>query len=484
VSEHGNRAARSLVWTALESFGLSGLSFVSLVVLSRFLSAEEFGAAAIALGVVQILNLFVEITFHDALVQRREVEERHFDTAFTTNVAVGAALSAACFLGAGPFAALIGEPEVAPLLGPMSLSLPAMGFAASLIARQRREMEFRPLAIRSLAGRAGGAVLAISAAVAGAGADALVVQQVASVALASAVLWLFARRRPRLRFSREAFGALIGFGVRTASVNLVFFSIQRLFVIGVGSQLGLGAAGYVTLAFRCVDMLRDLVAGAILQLSLPVFSRLQDDRAALERHFAAAVEIGAAAMFPVFIGLAVTAPEVVALLFGAKWAPAAPYVALLAVLAVQYSARMFSTPLVSALGRPHYSLVSGLVQLLFIVAGLALVGWRSADWAMAVWTLRLLVSTPLDMAMLKRASGIGQWRQIRGAVPVLAIALAMAAVVLAVKLVALDLPVALRLPAMVAAGVASYALLLWSFRRALVERTIGLALASLRSKTA
>src|SRR5690606_41591840 len=51
VSEHGQRAARSLVWTGLESFGLSGLSFLSLVVLSRFLGADEFGAAAIALGV-------------------------------------------------------------------------------------------------------------------------------------------------------------------------------------------------------------------------------------------------------------------------------------------------------------------------------------------------------------------------------------------------------------------------------------------------
>jgi PST family polysaccharide transporter len=483
VTEHGSRAARSLVWTALESFGLSGLSFLSLIILSRFLSAAEFGAAAIVLGLIQILNLFVEITFHDALVQRRAVEDRHFDTAFTVNLAVGIALSAMCFLGADAFATVVGEPTVAPLLGPMSLSLPAMGFAASLIARQRREMEFRPLAIRSLAGRAGGAVLAIAAAVAGAGAWALVLQQVASVALASAVLWVFAAHRPRLRFSRDAFGALIGFGIRTTSVNLVFFSIQRLFVIGVGAYLGAAAAGYITLAFRCVDMLRDLAAGALLQLSLPIFSRLQDDRAELERHFAAAVELSAAAMFPVFIGLAVTAPEVVGLLFGPKWLPAAPYVALLALLAVQYFSRMFSAPLVAALGRPHYSLASGIAQLLFVAVGLVTIGRLSSDWAMAVWAARL-VTLPIDMLMLHRASGIPPWRQIRGAMPILGIALAMAAVVLAVKLAGLGLPVALRLPAMVATGIATYALLLWSLRRALVERTIGLVLATLRQRAA
>jgi PST family polysaccharide transporter len=484
VSEHGRRAARSLVWTALESFGLSGLSFLSLVILSRFLTAAEFGAAAIALGLVQILNLFVEVTFHDALVQRRAVEERHFDTAFTVSLALGTLLSAGCFLGADAFARLVGEPEVAPLLGPMSLSLPAMGFASALIARQRRQMEFRPLAIRSLAGRSGGAVLAIAAAIAGAGAWALVVQQVASVVLAAAVLWAFAAQRPRPRFSPGAFRALIGFGARSTLVMLVFFSIQRVFVIGVGSMLGASAAGYVTLAFRCVDMLRDVAAGAILQLSLPVFSRLQEDRKALERHFSAAVELSAAAMFPVFAGLAVTAPEIVTLLFGAKWLPAAPYVALLAVLAVLYFARMFSPPMMAALGRPHYSLAGGLAQLLFILAGLALVGERSADWAMAVWAARLLVSAPLDSAMLWRASGISPWRQVRGALPIFAIVLAMAAAVLGVRAALIDLPIALRLPAMVATGAAVYALLLWTLRRAVVERALGLAAASLRRRTA
>jgi len=111
MSEHGSRAARSLIWTALESFGLSGLSFLSLIILSRFLSAAEFGAAAIVLGLIQILNLFVEITFHDALVQRREVEEKHFDTAFTVNLTVAVAISAACFLGADTFADAVGEPS-------------------------------------------------------------------------------------------------------------------------------------------------------------------------------------------------------------------------------------------------------------------------------------------------------------------------------------------------------------------------------------
>ena len=41
-------AARSLVWTMLESGGLSGLSFVTLIALSHFLSPTEFGIVSLS----------------------------------------------------------------------------------------------------------------------------------------------------------------------------------------------------------------------------------------------------------------------------------------------------------------------------------------------------------------------------------------------------------------------------------------------------
>jgi O-antigen/teichoic acid export membrane protein len=481
TTNHGHTAARSLAWTALESFGLSGLSFLSLIILSRILDPEDFGAAAITLGIIQILNLLVEMTFHDALVQGRTITDLDFDTAFTINLAAGTLLSASCWLGADVFAAAVREPKVALLLGPMSLSLPAMGFAASVIAAQRRRADFRPLAIRSLVGRSGGAVLAVAAALAGAGVWSLVVQQVASVALAALTLWTFCTRRPRLRFSAAALGGLIRFGARTLAVNLVSFSVPRLFVTGVGALLGATAAGYVTLAFRCVDMVRDLAAGAILQLSLPIFSRLQNDRDLLERHYTAAVELATALLYPIFVGLAVAAPDIVELMFGAKWLPAYPYFALVALLTLSYITRMFSSPLMVAVGKPHYPLVSGLGQLFFLAVGLAWLGGSSLAAAMTVWTLRLVFAIPVDMLMLSRASGIGPWQQIKGALPNVALVLAMAAAVLGVKTLVNDLPQIVRLLVMVASGAVSYSLLLVTFRRALVQRVKDLAMVSLQS---
>jgi hypothetical protein len=115
-----------------------------------------------------------------------------------------------------------------------------------------------------------------------------------------------------------------------------------------------------------------------------------------------------------------------------------------------------------------------------VVVGLALFGRISLDAAMVVWVSRLLVATPADMVLLRRASGIGLRRQLAAAAPAFFLAAAMAAIVTAVGALLSELPIAGRLAAMIATGAAAYLLLVVIFRRALVERVLDLLAATLR----
>ncbi len=451
-------AARSLAWTMLESGGLSGLSFVTLVALSHFLSPTEFGIASLALSVVQILNIPVEMLFHDALVQRRTVEDRHFDTAFTISLGLGIVLSLGCWAGADLFARWVGEPEAAPVLRWMSLSLPATGLGSAIIAKLRRDMLFRPLALRSLGGRVAGALAALALAIAGFGVWSLVAQQVLMVGLATSILWLSAERWPRLRISRTAFAELIGFGLRATSVLGLFIAFQRVFILLVGYFLGSADVGYLNMAFRTVDMLRDLLAGAVSQLLLPVFARLQDDRAGLFRAYDRAVEFTCAVAFPVFLGLAAVAPELVPTLLGETWRPAIPLIQGLAIAAIPYYCRMFATPAMSALGKPDYALVAAIVGLSAMIVGVLTIGHASIVAAMAVWVGRLVISTPVDVFMLHRATGMKPEAQFHGVPRLLAISGAMVAAVELTRhsLTELQPTPALELVVLVAVGALAY----------------------------
>lgn len=476
-----NAAARSLRWTLLESVGLSGLSFIALVFFSRYLSAAEFGIAAVAIAVIQLLTVPVEVLFHDALIRTPEATPRHVNSAFAASLLLGILLTGACWLLAEPFAALIGQPEVGPVLRWMSLSLLAAGCGSALVAMQRRQLQFRTLALRSMIGRVGSAILGIGLAMAGAGVWSLVAQQVCMVVLATLALWALAPERPRFQLSRPELGEMTRFGSVATFFSLLALSSQRVFMIAVAAFLGSAAAGILSLAFRAVDMLRDIVGGAVSQLALPIFARLQESRADLQRTLNAAVRLTTAAMYPLFAGLAVCAPEVVEVVFGPRWLPAAPFVALLAVLTFQFFPRLFSVPIYNAAGQPALPSAALLPQIAFVVAGMLLVGRFSLEAAAAVWAGRLLFGLAIDLWLLQRVTGMSPARQLSGVGQPALAAAAMAAGVYGAKFYWLaDFEPALRLALMVIIGAVAYSALLWLLNRGLVLELLAFARQAVR----
>jgi PST family polysaccharide transporter len=467
-----------MFWTILESGGMTSISLVTLVVFAHQLAPSELGSAALAFSLVSLLTLPVEVLFQDALVQRREAGQRHFDTAFTVSFGLGVALSALCWFGADLVGSAVGDPQAAAALGWMSLSLPASGVAGALIARNRREFRFRDLAVCTFVGRSVGGAVAIALALFGAGVWAPVAQQVLSAALAAAALWLATPERLRFGFGRDEFRELFGFGVRALGTNAVIMVMPRLFMLQVGVVLGTQAAGYFNLAFRAVDMLRDVATTAIWRVVFPLFSRLGEAPRLLRRAFAGAAGTTCALGFPVFAGLAAVAPDVVAVVFGAKWLAAAPIVVALCGVAMIHLVRIYAWAAVAALGRPHYPLPAQLVEAAVVLAW-PLLAPDSANVAAAAWVLRAVLAWPVDAWMLRRASGLDAKAQTRGLPSVALVAGAMAVGVVALGAVLPDsLPGPLRLAALVAFGAAAYAALLALARRDLARRLVSLVVAA------
>ena len=476
--------AKALVWTTLESFTLSGLSMLSLFIFARLLSHEAFGVAAIALAIVQLLTVPVELLFHDALVQRKELEPIHVNSAFAFSVVLGVGLSAMCWLGAGLVEQWMGTPGLGDVLKWMSLSLPGMGFGCILVAVQRRKLQFRAIALRSLIGRAGSAVVAISLAFMGYGVWALVAQQVLLVCLGTAMLWILADERPRFQFRWADTKSLLGFGVFSAGYQLIALAIQRVFMVMVGGYLGSAAAGLLSVAFRGADMLRDLLCTAVYQIAMPLFSRLSDDRESLFVAYNRAVQLTTFITFPVFVGLAVCADDAVLIAFGPDWISAAPYFAIVSLLGPLFFTRMYSVTLLRAVGKPAAPSVEVLVQTLTAAAFMVWFGRHSVMHAMGAWAARLLISAPVDIWLTRKVSGMSYARQLRGSGAPFVASVVMACVVLSVKTYLLDsAPALVRLAPLAIAGAVSYFVTIALINRDLLKQFIQLVAGSLPSRS-
>jgi polysaccharide transporter, PST family len=478
------RTAKSALWSLIENAGLALISLGTLVIYTRLLSTAEFGLFAVVLALVELLQIFVTMFFHDALVQRGDAKELHFDTAFTFGVALSLVLVAFSFLLAPTFAAAVEEPRAADVMRAMSLCFPAAAVSATIVARQRRELSFRPLALRSLIGRFAGAGIGVALIVAGAGVWGLIAQQVLILAVGSAILWMTCETRPRLRFGNREFKELAAFGLYSMGSLFLVFGVKRVFAVVTGVFLGVEVAGYLNLSFRVIDVFWSIAATAATQVALPTLASLQHDMPRLRRAFQFATSFVCVVLYACFVGIGVLSPEIVGLMFGEKWLPAAPYITVLALLVLVQGPRVLVAPLLTALGRPKDLLLSKAAELGFVVLALGITRVPTLSWAVGIWGCRELLALPITLRLLKRASGLGVLEQVRGAWVPLAASLVMVAAVLLVRyLLPLGSSALARVAVLVPVGAVAFLGVTWVLDRELMKRLLAFAQSALaRSK--
>lgn len=480
MSVERSRTAQSALWSLLENAGLSLISLGTLVIYTHLLSTAEFGLFAVVLALIELLQVFVTMFFHDALVQRAEARALHFDTAFSFSLALSLVLASVCCLGSPLFAMAVGEPRAVGVLCAMTLCFPAAAFSSTIVARQRRELSFRPLALRSLVGRFVGAGIGVALIVTGAGVWGLIAQQVLIQAVGSLVLWQSCEARPRLRFARKEFRELAGFGLYSMGSLFLVFGVKRIFAVACGIFLGVEVAGYLNLSFRAVDVFWSIAATAATQVALPTLASLQADMPRLRRAFQFATSFVCVVLYACFIGIGLVAPEVVRVMFGEKWLPAAPYITVLAFLVLLQGPRVLVAPLLTALGRPRDLLLSKACELAFVVVALAVTRVPSLGYAIGIWVGREVVALPITARLLQRAAGLGPLQQLRGALVPLAASVVMAA---AVTLTRLALPNHVHGPALLAVlvpvGATAFIVSCYAFDRELVRSLLAFVRAAL-----
>lgn len=345
------RAARGVAWSGIENGSRHLLSFAVYAALARFVHPGGFGLVALAGACVAFLQVVLSQGFSTAIIRRTELQRGHLDSAFWTNLAIAAVLFGATQALAGPVARMLGQPGLAPVLRALSIVLPLAALSVVQTALLVRSLRFRSLAARTLVSTVAGAAAGIGLAVAGAGVWSLVAHQVVTSGTGVLCLWWASDYRPGRNGSRRHLKDLFGFSLGVTGHKIVTFFSERSDEIAVGTLLGPVALGYYAVARKVVVLVVRAMTTPPKQVALPVFARMQEEPERLGRAFTKAFGLTALISFPAFAGIAAVAPDAVRVLFGDRWAEAAPLLTVLSLYGLATSASCLFFPLVMAVGR-------------------------------------------------------------------------------------------------------------------------------------
>lgn len=315
-----NRTVAGLLWTGWGKGATTVLQIVLLAVLARLLTPEEFGVVTAALVVIGLSDIFSQLGLGPALVQRRVLEPRHLETAFTASTLLGFLLGALMWLLAPAAARFMAVPEALKVLQALSWLFPLQGFGVVSESLMRRDLRFRRLAnieIAALAFAYG--PVAVILARAGWGVWALVVATLARAGLRT--LFLMVDTRPRIGrvWEWQAFRELFYFGSGFTVAQVANYAALQGDNVVVSRLLGAEMLGLYGRAYQLMAA-PAAVFGTVLDAVLfPAMAQVQDDARRLGAAYRRGIALIALLVLPATPVVVVLAPEIVALMLGAQW---------------------------------------------------------------------------------------------------------------------------------------------------------------------
>lgn len=423
------RVLTAVIWSLVQNWGSRALSAILFLALATLVTPEAFGAAAIAILVAMTLAMVADLGLGDALVQRRDLAERDVNLPFYASTGLVALLAAAVALLAAPALGRAGMKDLAPYVAAGAGIAPLIVLGTFQEAMYRRRMDFRRLALRTLAGSLAGGAVGIGLAVAGFGAAALVAQFAVQTAVST--LWLWARPAwwPGTALDGTTFRPLIAFGGPIVGLRVVDLFALRSVDVVILAHFGPAALGLFTVASRIYTLLLQLLQVTITSVALSVLSRIAGDEARLRRSFIRSASLSACLGTPVFVMLAALAPEVSALAFGARWQGTAEIMRALLLVGGVHCIQFIIGSYLMATGRPQLLLRLVVIKAVLVLPVLSLVELPDVTATARAYAGLLLLETPFAFAFAIRVLSL-RWRDLVRPVggPIAAAGLAFAAV--------------------------------------------------------
>ena len=308
---------------------------------------------------------------------------------------------------AAPFlAAFFREPQLESVLLLLAAALPLKALAIVPRAVLSRDLHFRGIGAADIVAAAAGAVGGISAAALGAGYFAVVPQVLVTDLLTAAIL-LVAARGPAPNLYLSEVRPLLAFSASVFATNWLAYFSRNTDNILVGRVLGVTSLSFYSMAYRIMVIPVQLIGQTVNRVMFPAISRAAGDRTVVAGHLAATTRPLSMAVIPMMALVACVAHDLVLLVLGEAWLPAAPLMAVLAIGGARETIFYITPPLMKGMGRAGLNLRCELLAFALQVSGIV-VGLQFGLLGVAVGLVASgFLLTPVLLGIQKRLCGIG-----------------------------------------------------------------------------
>jgi O-antigen/teichoic acid export membrane protein len=460
-------------WNVIGKWGGQFANFLIFMALARLLSPHDFGRIAIASIYIVFIELLISQGLGMAIIQRKDLEDEHLDTAFWMTIACSVFFASGTLVASKYIASFLGDAELQPFVAALSVGFLFLALNTVPSAILQREMKFFEMTVRQLLALVAGGLTGVGMAFAGLGAWSLVGQALVSYVITFIMNWLVCKWKPKIRFSWKHMKDLWSFSWAVLTGNMIGAFAGQMDQYLIGRTIGQESLGFYSIGGKVTNLITNGITAPATAVALPMLSRVQDEKEKMVDVVYHGLGIAAFVCFPLYFGLICLAPDVIVLLFGQKWAQAGSLLRIFSVGEVVNIVVLLNYPIFMSTGKPHFTIYLLFARALGTVAA-SLIGLA---WGMRGIAIGMVISSTVNAAisifLLMKIIPISPVRMLLSVKrPFLCSAIMAIGVVAAGMVLPAAMPLWARVAACVALGAGAYIAAAWLLARPLLRTTL------------
>lgn len=383
------------LWMAVVSCSQQVIQFVVQIVLARLLVPHDYGAAAIVMCVCMFATVFSSAGIGTAIVQRKELPDSVKDAAAVITGGMALLMGGLVFAISGWIAVWYKLPELSVLFRIAAIDIFLKVMISLYDSLMLRALQYKALSFQTFIGLLFQGCVSIALAKFGWGARSLVIGyvcgSVVQLILCVAVTHYLPRSYGNLREVVDVFKfggwVLLGRIANQAAVTLDQVIVARF--------LNAASIGLINVSKNLSSLLPNTAMGFSGRVTLPVFSRWQDDIRRVELNYWRGVRMQLMIAAPICVIVALCSYQLLSLLYGTKWLAGNMVMKIYALQAAVWSIEgSLTSSVINALGKPKLGTLV-LVGSLFLIPICSYIGAQSGiigvSWAFVVFAIVVVV---------------------------------------------------------------------------------------------
>ena len=320
-----------LFWQFAQKILGQGITFVISVILARILLPENYGVVALAGMFTVLLGIFINCGLGTALIQKKDADDVDFSTIFWAQTIFASFVYSLTFILAPFFSTWFKTPELTLVIRVLGLGMILGTFGGIQSVIVSRRMAFKAYFYRTLIGTTASGIIGIILAYYGWGVWALVTQQLSATILNTLTVFAQIRWLPNFSFSKQRFKELFGVGTKFMLSSLIGTGFSQLRGYIIGLKYTTADLAFFNRGEGLPHLFTNNINSSINGVLFPVISKLQDDRNAVKHAIRRSIKTSSFILFPILLGLAAIADNLVVILYTEKWIPCIPFLQLFCI---------------------------------------------------------------------------------------------------------------------------------------------------------